>query len=73
MLAQHECTAFRFDNAIDEYVCIECGAVADDAFTEPDDYSDRGSVCPECDGTGLGWDDFGWCDYCDGEGYKWWE
>lgn len=33
------------------------------------------ATCPECDGTGDNkWDDgITPCDYCNGEGYLWWE
>lgn len=69
-MAQCECSAFRFDKTIDEYVCIDCGAVAEDDYSEDDD--DWGGVCPECGGDGMA-DDSTECEYCDGYGYKWWE
>lgn len=38
------------------------------------DLAEEETTCPHCDGTGGDpWNDFCTpCEFCDGEGYKWW-
>jgi len=67
----HVCTTFRYNEEIDEYVCVDCGEIPQDNEEDYDDELNR--TCPYCEGTGASWDGLRECDYCDGMGYKWWE
>jgi hypothetical protein len=42
-------------------------------FDEEWDCEDEDLTCPECGGSGAdSWEGFMPCEFCDGEGYRWW-
>jgi hypothetical protein len=58
------CGEMRASNQFDDW--------GDDDYEDDDEEGNRQHICLECAGTGESWDGLGTCEYCDGEGYKWW-